>query len=386
MGFLSPWFLLGALAAALPVYVHLLRQHRSDPVRFSSLMFMERRVQSSVKHRRLKYLALFLLRLLVILLLALMFANPFIRRTAASAGARKLMIVAVDNSFSMQTGERFEQARREAAKLIDGMRAGDRAQLATFGNHVQFLTQQVDDKEQLRRAVSAMQVGDGRSAYGEVARMLRTVGRPDGMPVEAHIISDMQRSSMPVPFAELALPPAMKLHLHPVASSREPNWFVENVLAPRSVFQPKSVRVQATVAGAGTPASEVPVELVMNGRVVESRRVKLGEGGRTLLDFQLPDAAYGLNRGEVRLSATDALQADNSFPFALERREAARILLVHGPRAASSATYYGAALGAVPEAGYSVETLAADQAANVAPDRYAAVVLADPGQLPSTLE
>ena len=43
-------------------------------------MFLERRTQSSVKHRRLKYLALLAMRLAIIVLLALMFANPFIRR------------------------------------------------------------------------------------------------------------------------------------------------------------------------------------------------------------------------------------------------------------------------------------------------------------------
>ena len=62
MGFLSPWFLGGLLAAGLPVYVHLLRQYKTVPMPFSSLMFFERRTQSSVKHRRLKYLALLAMR------------------------------------------------------------------------------------------------------------------------------------------------------------------------------------------------------------------------------------------------------------------------------------------------------------------------------------
>ena len=62
MGFLTPWFLAGVAAVGLPIYVHLLRQYRQKPVPFSSLMFFERRTQSSIKHRRLKYLLLFALR------------------------------------------------------------------------------------------------------------------------------------------------------------------------------------------------------------------------------------------------------------------------------------------------------------------------------------
>src|SRR3954467_7716459 len=100
MGFLAPAFLGGLVALGLPVYIHLLRQHKSTPLPFSSLMFFERRTQSSVKHRRLKYLLLFALRLGLLFLLALMFASPFIKTAHAPVGAgRKLMVLAIDNSF-----------------------------------------------------------------------------------------------------------------------------------------------------------------------------------------------------------------------------------------------------------------------------------------------
>ncbi|MDZ4799139.1 MAG: BatA domain-containing protein, partial [Bryobacteraceae bacterium] len=119
MGFLSPLFLGGLLAAGLPVYIHLLKQHRSEPVKFSSTMFLERRTQSSVKHRRLKYIALFAMRLAIILLLALMFANPFVQRAVGSAGGgRKFVAIAVDNSFSMRTGDRLAQAKQAALSAL----------------------------------------------------------------------------------------------------------------------------------------------------------------------------------------------------------------------------------------------------------------------------
>ena len=59
MGLLAPGFLaLGVAAVALPIWLHLLQQHKSTPLPFSSLMFFEKRTQSSIKHRRLKYLLL----------------------------------------------------------------------------------------------------------------------------------------------------------------------------------------------------------------------------------------------------------------------------------------------------------------------------------------
>src|SRR5450631_4928526 len=100
MGFLAPWFLGGLAALGAPIFVHLLRKHVTTPRPFSSLMFFERGTQSSTRHRRLRYLLHFSLRAALLLLLALAFTNPFIRR--ASAGVNDtLLLVVVDNSFSM---------------------------------------------------------------------------------------------------------------------------------------------------------------------------------------------------------------------------------------------------------------------------------------------
>jgi hypothetical protein len=116
MGLLAPWALAGVLAVGLPVWLHLLRKHKTTPVPFSSLMFFERRTQSSIKHRRLQYLLLLALRAAVLALLALAFARPYLAsRIAALAGGPKLTVLAVDNSFSMRDGDRLAQAKREAA-------------------------------------------------------------------------------------------------------------------------------------------------------------------------------------------------------------------------------------------------------------------------------
>ena len=117
MGFFNPWFLLGLAAIGLPVYLHLLRRHVTTPLPFSSLMFFERGIQSSTRHQRLRYLLLFALRTALLLLLVLAFANPFIRR--ASAGANdKLLLLVVDDSFSMKAGSRFADAKQAALQVL----------------------------------------------------------------------------------------------------------------------------------------------------------------------------------------------------------------------------------------------------------------------------
>jgi hypothetical protein len=378
LGFLSPWFLGGLLAVGIPLYVHLLKQHKSNPLPFSSLMFFEKRTQSSVKHRRLKYIALLVMRCLLILLIALLFAKPYVRKTmTGDAQGRKMLLVAVDNSFSMRAGSRLEDAKNAALGILSQFRPGDRGQVISFASTAQLLTQPVTSGPELEAAVRSIQAGDGRSAYAEIARVIRSLSPPDDMPVEAHVFTDGQKSSMPTPFSELAVPPGTKLTVHSVADRSEPNWFVEAVHAPRSVYQPKKVRIQAVVAGSGTEAAETNVSLLLNGKSLESKRVKLEPGGRATVEFYLPDAAYGMNRGEVRIDASDKLAADNVYPFSIERKEARRILLIHEPNRTRALEYYRAALESTPDAGFTVDAAPSNQVDNLDFNKYAFVVLTD---------
>ncbi len=114
MGFLAPWFLIGAAAVALPVYLHLLRRHTTTPRPFSSLMFFERRTQSSIRHRRLRYLLLLSLRMLLLALLALAFANPYFKRNTAAASSDRTRLLVIDDSFSMRAGSRLADAKQKA--------------------------------------------------------------------------------------------------------------------------------------------------------------------------------------------------------------------------------------------------------------------------------
>src|SRR5438046_9635954 len=105
MGFFSPWFLGGLIAVGLPIYLHLLKRHKTDPQPFPSLMFFEHREQSSVQHRRLDYILLFILRTLMLVLLALLFASPYINRLPPKGAGKKLVVVAVYPTCSLRTKE-----------------------------------------------------------------------------------------------------------------------------------------------------------------------------------------------------------------------------------------------------------------------------------------
>jgi len=389
MDLLSPWFLGGLAALGVPVFVHLLRKQVSVPRPVSSLMFFERGTQSSTRYRRLRYLLLFALRFALILLVVLAFANPFIRRPASDATGRLFLIV-LDNSFSVQAGTRFADAKREALAVLAAKPHGQRAQVMALGEGLQVLTQPIFDDAQLRSALESIEPGDSHANFGDLGRAVRALAETEHQPIDLDLFSDMQRTAMPANFADIVLPPSATLVLHSVASgTAPPNWTVESVSAPAQLSDPKDAhrsRVQAVVAGFGTPAAAKTISLVINGRVVVSKKVDVPANGRATVEFAPLNVEYGFNRCEVRIEGGDAFPADDASAFVVRRSDPERVLFVHAAGDSRSPLYFGAALGAAAQGSYVLQSVAAEQATNLDPSRFAFVVLSDISTLPSIFE
>jgi hypothetical protein len=386
MGFLAPWFLAGVAAVGLPVWIHLLRQYRSTPQPFSSLMFFERRTQSSIKHRRIKYFALLALRVLLLALLALAFADPFVNRMVTASSLRRNIIYVVDHSFSMRYGTHLARAKQDALDTVAKLPSGTKAQVIALDSQARYMTQMIDDRTQLKAAVQGIEASDQRSSYGELARALRTMSAGSKTALEVHLFSDMQKSSMPPAFTDLKLGDNTDFVFHTVAEAKEPNWFVENVTAPGKIYDPKKVRVQTVIAGVGTEAATRKVSLVLDGKVLETKDVTVPANGRVTAEFLKLDAPYGFHKGEIRIEPSDTLKEDDRFPFAVERADPHRVLFLHGAGDNRAELYYRTALEAAPDGGYVMEPLAVDQAANQSLSKYAFVVLSDVASLPFGLE
>ena len=389
MGFLAPWFLGGLAALGVPVLVHLLRKHVTIPRPVSSLMFYERGTQSSTRHRRLRYLVLFALRFALILLAALAFANPFVRRANGGANDRMLLIV-LDNSFSMRAGTRFADARQQALTTLAAKPAAQRAQIVALGGELEALTQPISDGTQLRAALESIQPGDGHATFGELVRYVRTMSQNVHTPIDLHLFSDMQHSAMPANFADLVLPQNVKLVPHSIAPGAAPaNWTVESVNAPAELSDPKDAkrsRVEAVVAGFGTPAAVKTISLMINGKIVASHKVSIPANGRAKVEFAPLDVGYGFNRCEVRIDGGDAFPADDASVFSVRRSDPERVLFVHNEGDSRSTIYFSAALDAAAHASFVMQSVAANQSTDLDPTKFAFVVLSDTMALPSIFD
>src|SRR5688572_13668040 len=387
MGFLTPWFLAGAAAVGLPIWLHLLRKHKTTPLPFSSLMFFEKRTQSSIKHRRLRYLLLFALRTLLIVLLVLAFAHPYVtQKVLPLQKASEVTVLAIDNSLSMQSGNRLDEAKRAARAMVAGLRIGERAQVLAFGQRVQVMSDVTDDHSPLNAGIDAIKSSDSRTSYAELARSLRSIAQSIKLPLHVYLYSDMQQSGMPSNFNDLRLSDNVRLEAKPVTSAATPNLAVENVVVPRRVYDAKKNRVLVTVAGFGAKKSTHNVSLILNGRTVEAKAAEIPENGRATVEFLSLEVPYGRNKGEVKIDSGDALPRDDTFYFSVERADPRPALFVREAENSKALLYFKAALEASGQSAFQIESVTVDQVANLSPSKYAFVVLSDVGAIPGTFE
>src|SRR5213594_1528245 len=139
MSFLASLFLIGALAVAAPIIFHLIRRTSREKMTFSSLMFLVSTPPRVTRRSRLENIFLLVLRCLVLCLLALGFARPFLQHafpTDPNKGPGRKIVLLLDASASMKRGGLWAEARARAEEALRKVSPADQVALFTFDRQV----------------------------------------------------------------------------------------------------------------------------------------------------------------------------------------------------------------------------------------------------------
>ena len=363
MSLLAPLFALGLLAVGLPLWLHRLQTHNPKRVAISSAMLLEPSEKRLQVQKRLRFWVLLALRIALLTLLALAFAQPLWKLAAGAVpfrNAREHLII-VDVSLSMSASGRFDAARTEAAKIIGEMRGGERAQLATAGANVTLITVgergASGDKAALLRAISQLKAGEDRLDYATAISAVDSLVGEGTLPVVAHLVSDFQSSGMSPRFADL-LPHSergrrIELQLHPVAQLAEPNWSVTDV-------RQSGADIDVTMRGHSTQAATLGLGLEVNGSARGEQQRSITAAGDAIVRFSNVALNAGDNRVVARVSANDPLTADNQFHTVMQGGGPLTVPLLTTDTKAASATFVAAAL-AVSAARYRASATRIDR-------------------------
>jgi hypothetical protein len=188
LGVLSPWFLLGAIAAIVPVVLHLFRRETAPVQEFSSVQFLRPTAVEQTRQRRLRDLLLLALRIATVLTLALAFARPYVRGGQVGE-ARRVTMVALDVSASMGATATWDEARRLAREAVYGAPSGP-VGLVTFADSARLVVEPVDDRRVVAAAIAAARPGTGGTRFEPaVAAASSAIGGRTG---DVVLVSDLQ--------------------------------------------------------------------------------------------------------------------------------------------------------------------------------------------------
>lgn len=239
MSFLVPLYLAGALAIAIPIYLHLRRKPPKDEVPFSSLMFLEPTKHQPIKRRsQFENVPLLLLRCLALLLLAAMFARPFLPGGDVEGEEGKMRtVLLLDTSASMQRAGVWEDALAEADKVISKMEPDGALAVLAVGDGPRVLTTFADwdsadanrRKTIARSSLEDLAPGWEGSNLGAglitAAELIADASTDDETSRAARVvvISDLQSGASLEDVADASWPADLRVDLVPLEAAKDTN-------------------------------------------------------------------------------------------------------------------------------------------------------------------
>ncbi|MEK6324133.1 MAG: BatA domain-containing protein [Acidobacteriota bacterium] len=332
MAFLNPIFLLGAMAAALPVLVHLVRRTRAPRIQFPSLMFLRRIEQKTIRRRKLRNLLLLLMRCAALLLLAFAFARPFFTGSnpVSASGDHTSTVILVDGSYSMRYGEVFNRARQSARNMINDAAADEELSIVLFSKSYQVLMPLRSDHAEAAETVNQMQPGLDATDY------LQAIQAGDAILKDAsrgqhriYLISDFQDAGWNRAAPQVKLAPDVKLFPIDVSEANAANLVVSGVIADPVVYAQKYAgKAVARISNFGVEdVDTAALEFKLNDLPVERKPLELTAGATQNVEFTGFNVPDGSNRATVEITG-DSFTLDNKIFFTIRRDNQTRVLAI----------------------------------------------------------
>src|SRR5438094_1916843 len=271
MNFLAPFAFF--FAAAIPVVIafYLLKRKRVVKLVSSTLLWQKflAETQASAPFQKLRKNWLLILQLILLALAVVALSRPFFKTKAKPA---ELRVVTLDASASMQATDeapsRFEKARAEALKWVDGLAGSDQMVVLQAGANTEVKQSATSEKAALRRALQACACSDSPTRLVPALKMAESLVR-DQRNAEIHLFSDGAVPELSE-FENKALP----LFYHPFGKSSE-NLGIIALDVRSNPENAKERAIYASIANYSTNSQQTEVELLLDNRLLETLPLKI---------------------------------------------------------------------------------------------------------------
>ena len=393
MVFLTPLFLIGLLAALIPVAIHLIRREKPPKVMFSTIRFLKKTSKKLVLFQHLQQIALLLLRAAVIVLLVLAFARPLFNQSVARLldADPQSAVILLDLSMSMRWQDNFDQAKAEALAVVDRLSGGDELGLIAFSGAAEVVRELDTEGGQVRELIESFdEPGFGSTRYYPNLRLADQMLEDSRYENRAiYLISDFQEVGLQGADESWKLAPGVALYLLDVGSADSENLVLTDVRSPEQLLEDSAQQqILARVRSTGTQYLDSgEVSLSLNGQMVDRRPVDLTDRSEQVVTFAVDFEAEGDYVGEIRV-AGDNFSDDNSYYFTVDVLPKINVLLVNGEASDNwfddEGHWFGLAVSSTDSSPFSLETIDPTELSAAAMRQSDVVALLNVGQLTSS--
>lgn len=316
-----PWFLLGLLAVAVPIIIHLLQLRRPRRLLFTNTSFIRETELVVARHRKIQRLLVLLARILTIGALVIVFSQPFIpTMTNSKSGGGSGLDILIDNSYSMQRtstvkGSLFEEGLTSAEKLEYISAKGSCTRLINRKNSG-------DNKEDYQAALANLKLSVHNSFSIVSHNRINDTGNKNAL----YVLSDFQKTALNEKFLE-QFGSERQMVLVPLVGPPVENVYVDSVwLDDAFVRLRTNVGLRVRVRNGGNKvASDCPVKVFLGSKQVSAFRVTVaaGQANTSVVQIQVADQDMALGRV---VTEDSPVIFDNTYYFTLRPAAGVRVL------------------------------------------------------------
>lgn len=349
-GFASPWLLWGLAGACAPILIHLLSRRKHRETTWAAMRFLVAAVRKNSRRMQMEQWLLLAVRTLLLVVVTLALTRPTFETLGsffqADVPTHRILVLDASASMAVSAGGEtlFDRARQTARRIVDESLQGDAWQLVRLSA----LPPQTLIKSPAYQPSAVAAEIDGLSlphgpadaprALAQVVDLLKSI--PALPRKEVIIVSDFQQATwQPSDTAQQArlrdllreLDASSRVVFLDVGVANRPNAAVTSLsLADPLAVAGRPARVRVSVRNFGREElSNVPVELLVEGKLVEQRRASIPAGEEWSETLSITFSGGGLQRVVARLPDDD-LPLDNARYLAVDVQDKLRVLLVAG--------------------------------------------------------
>ena len=330
MEFLYPGFLFALLALAIPIILHLFYFRRFKKVYFTNVRFLKEVKEQTSARSKLRNLLVLLMRLLVVALLVLAFAQPYIPGDQSVQQGRKAVGIYLDNSFSMEGKSQdvtlLEKAKQRAREIVAAFDPDDDFQILT--NDFEGKHQRLLGKDEALALIDEIAISPSVRTLGNVLlrqqRVLQTSSAADNL---SYLLSDFQEYAVDLDNWQDT---SLRVSLIPLQAVQERNisidsaWFEEPV---QMLQQTNTLVVKLTNKGKEA-AEQVRLSFFHEDQNKPVGTVNIPAGGTVLDTISVSILRTGWH--QARLEITDyPITFDDAYFLSFYVEEKINILVIN---------------------------------------------------------